>query len=875
VKGTASVTTSRTVSVVGSFPPTLFVTAEPEKIYLNAGETTPVKLKATNAAGVGVAGVELALDENLMGYGSVDKTTGTTDANGEVTITWTAPAATILNKHVESRLSVAPTATATYPASSTSTVTQFLVLKNMAPSSWHLVKVVGATMFACNETNKTTEVTVMAMDAQGNALPSEPLALTYSNAAALNAPPTTVTTNATGYAVATITWADGIDTNATQVFFKNPNVPNAVGAGASLLYKGASVPTEPMYGGYSTVNVAAFLDPDTADELTVDIFLYDLDGNAAAGDVPVALIVGEPSDGSCAALVDAPDYIYTSLTDYAGINMFTSADKGSVTTGGYFLSTLMTDAEIDALNENYANWTSLMDAYWTSVDVANMKPLTVTDGHATIKIAEDNVFLADTVPSIFVAPMAKAGFYVTADEGNFWWEVHAPTAFKMDLVMQRTMTLASAKYTVSTGILKDFAPSNVANVEMWLYDQDNAPMVGESAALYGGNLFTYTTAGVTDATGKTTGTVTTKPTVTTPQRQPIYVAPDIAGRGTTFASFEMFNIPMQLYALLTVAPTVQQGPATATVTAKVVDETGTGVADLLVTFANEGGSLSSPNATTDTNGEGTVTYTLPEVEAGETKAFGEVSMQALKPGHGAAATSYTVVTYNLPPVIKDLSINDTGYETYNKDVTVAGKATDVQGLAFLRAVLDSGAPVNVTVGTGGAFAHAMINLSIGAHTVVFTAEDVKGLTTTHTVAFTVKENVAPAITDLSKADGFKTKDTAFTLTGKVSDTDGVKSVKIAVDGGAPVTLTVTNGSWSYDFKDLKVGKHSAVVTVEDNFGQTATKTLNFEVEEEGAGGGSTWLILIIVIIIILVIIVLVMMMMRKKPKEAPKAEETK
>jgi hypothetical protein len=93
-----------------------------------------------------------------------------------------------------------------------------------------------------------------------------------------------------------------------------------------------------------------------------------------------------------------------------------------------------------------------------------------------------------------------------------------------------------------------------------------------------------------------------------------------------------------------------------------------------------------------------VTYTLPEVEAGETKAFGEVSMQALKPGHGAAATSYTVVTYNLPPVIKDLSINDTGYETYNKDVTVAGKATDVQGLAFLRAVLDSGAPVNVTVG---------------------------------------------------------------------------------------------------------------------------------------------------------------------------------
>jgi hypothetical protein len=440
--------------------------------------------------------------------------------------------------------------------------------------------------------------------------------------------------------------------------------------------------------------------------------------------------------------------------------------------------------------------------------------------------------------------------------------------------MQRTMTLASAKYTVSTGILKDFAPSNVANVEMWLFDQDNAPMVGESAALYGGNLFTYTTAGVTDAEGKTTGTVTTKPTVTTPQRQPIYVAPDMVGVGTTFASFEMFNIPVQLYALLSVAPTIQQGPATATVTAKVMDETGTGVADLLVTFETEGGTLSSPNATTDANGEGTVTYTLPDVEVEEKVAFGEVSMQAIKPGHGAASTSYRVVAYNLPPVISDLNIPATGYKTYDRDVTITGNATDMQGIETLTATLDSGTPTNVTVGAGGAFTYSMVNLTIASHKVDFTAEDKKGLDFTLSVTFAVEENVAPSITDLSKSDGFKTKDTAFTLTGKVADTDGVKSVKIAVDSGTPVTLTVTNGSWSYDFKDLKVGKHSAVITVEDDFGKTATRTLNFEVEEEGAGGGSTWLLLIIVIIIILVIVVLVMMM-RKKPKEAPKTEEAK
>lgn len=898
VKGTAQFETSKIVSVVGGVPPSLFVTAKPDKLYLLPGENTDVYVKVTDKAGVGVSGVEVALDENLMGYGSINDATINTDGTGTAKFTWTAPAAAVLNKNIEVRLEFTVTPTGGYKVDRISTVTQFVVLKNTSPSQWHFVKVVGATQYACNLTNKSTDVTVMAVDATGAPISGEPIGVTYSNPAALASPVTTVTTNATGHAVVTITFADGIDTNSTQVFFKNVNVPNAVGAGMNLLFKGSTVPTMPLYGGVIQIDQLPMLDPDTTDELLFDIMLYDLDGKLATGDVPIGLVIGEPSDGSTAAMVDAPANMWPSLYDYAGLNIFSSADKGSITSGGYFMADKMADAEYAAMEGAYASWTEFLDAdggwydYGAPEDddtyaidtLTDMAAYTVTDGHAQISIMEDVLVLSDNIPSIIIIPMGRTGFYATPDFNNYWWEIHGDTAWKTEFVVQRTANMASAKYEFDTGIVRDFAPDNVANIQLWVYDQDNAPIEGVTvrASSVSARYFDIAAGAATDADGKTTTTVTGKhknaanALLTNPVKQSFFIEPTVEGSATSFAMVETHCIPLQLYLTMDVTPVIQETAATATATvkAKVVDETGAAVPDLKVTFSSEGGSLSADNATTDASGEGTVTYTVPDVAAGENFAYGKVATQALKDGYGAASSSFTVVAYNMPPEIKDLSLPDTGYETYMTTVALSGKATDLQGLSYLRATLDSTTPVNITVAANGSFTHSMATLAVGDHSVVLTAEDIKGQTTTKTVTFKVKENLAPEVKDLSKADGFKTTDTTFTLSGKATDDVGVSTVKIVVDGGAATTLTVTNGTWSYKFTDLEVGKHTAVITVNDTLGRTGTKTLNFEVEEEGAG--TSWLLWVIIIIIILVIVVLVvMMMMRKKPAEAPKAEEAK
>ncbi|NIP37442.1 MAG: hypothetical protein GWN18_20965, partial [Thermoplasmata archaeon] len=147
------------------------------------------------------------------------------------------------------RLSLSAEVTGDYLVNNVNTVTQFLVLYNEEPSDWHFVQVTDVTKVACNATNKTTTVTIFAHDETAAPL-EETISIMYSNDAALVDPPMEVTTNASGLAEVTLTWDDTADTNSTQVWFENDNVPNGVGAGANLLFKGATMMD--LYGGYIT-----------------------------------------------------------------------------------------------------------------------------------------------------------------------------------------------------------------------------------------------------------------------------------------------------------------------------------------------------------------------------------------------------------------------------------------------------------------------------------------------------------------------------------------------------------------------------------------------------------------------------------------------
>ncbi|MCK4718399.1 MAG: Ig-like domain-containing protein, partial [Thermoplasmata archaeon] len=419
--GDASFTATKVINVVAGMPPTLYLTATPDNVFLAASGTTNVALRVVNEAGNGVEGAVVSLDEGLMGYGSIDHATVTMDANGKGTMVYTAPTTLPINKHIDVRLSLSVNPTDTYSSGRINTVTQFIVVKNAAASQWHLVEIVGATAYACDNTTNATTISLKTIGETGVAIASETLAISYSNPDVLFNAPTSVVTDANGEADISVQFLGDIDTTATQIWIENMLVANGVGAGLTILYKGATIPTDPVYGGVVTINQAPMMDPDSGDGLNFTIELYDLDGNPPAGTVPVSLVIGQPPQGPTAALENAPEYIYSTLVDYAGLQLFTDLDNGAISTGGYILSDLLNDSEIDALNDGYDSWQALEDDWWTFVDRNNMTAVEIVGGTASFNITSDSIVLSDSIPSIIVAPMAKAGFYVMPDYGNFYW----------------------------------------------------------------------------------------------------------------------------------------------------------------------------------------------------------------------------------------------------------------------------------------------------------------------------------------------------------------------------------------------------------------------------------------------------------------------
>jgi hypothetical protein len=757
--GTFSYTASKVVSVQRAVTPSLYITASPEKLFIGPGESSAVTFKVTDQDKNPVAGVQLALDEGLLGFGTVDSATKTTGTDGTGVITYTAPSTVPINKHLSVRMSVTVTPIAPYKVDLINTITQFIVVKNTAPSDWHFVSIYNIDKYSCNATNDTAVVTLKTFDDENAVIPNEVLTVSYTNPDMLDSPVTTVTTNATGFADLTVNWKSSIDTNATQVFVKSRNFPNAAGAGACLLFNGTTVPTEPLYGGMVFVSAAPIIDPNSGVSLPFTVMLWGLDGNLPTGDVPVALIVGEPSDGSTAALENAPDYIYTSLTDYAAIQVGTTKDNAVMTSGGYFLSTLMTDAEIDTLNGDgsYTSWDGLIGDAWTGVDVPAMKPYMVTNGTAHINITVDSLVLADNVPHLLVAPMAKMGFYVTPDGNNYWWQLQGTTSFKTELIMKRSMKVTSPKYDFPNGIMRDKAPNNTTTGEVTLYDQDNNLVIGVGisakvavrAPLYPYFKVTVPSGTVTDASGKASFTVVanTKDTknnwLTNPARQPLYLQGKAGDAVNVFMGTEMFDMPIQLYLALEVTPVISAYTQTATAKAHLYDETGSPLANTDVGFTVDIGNLSAATSKTDSAGNASVTYT-PALADNKLWDHATIQTQALLEGYGPAMSAFTIVAYTMAPAVTQLSIPTTGYKTTNTTVTFSGKISATAGVDKINYTLDTNTTsVPVTVGADGAFSITLINLAVGTHTVHVNMMDTKGNPSSKIVTFTVDKKTVP------------------------------------------------------------------------------------------------------------------------------------
>lgn len=899
--GGGSADTSKVLSVVAGVQPTAFLETSPDKLFLAAGESTDVDLYVTDYMGDPIEGVMVEIDEGLLGYGSITPTTATTDAAGMATMVYTAPGTLPMNKHTEVRLSLAVKPDAMYPADSVNTVTQFLVLMNSDPSEWQFVKIVDIDMIAANETNDTATVTLMVIDQDGMPVDGATITASYSNAGPLDSPPMTATSDAAGEAVFSIKWSDGIDTNATQVFFKNAAITNSVGSGAALTFKGTMM--KELYGGYFTIADTPMVDPDTDDNLTFDLYVFDDMGMPA--DVDGAFIVGEPSDGSSAAWPDIPANSWNSLWDYAGINIFTDADGGTLSSGGYFVSGKMDDTELASMEGLYTTWDEFF-ADWLGGPVdelVNMTGFAVTGGHAMVTIEEDSVFLADNIPHLAFIPMARTGFYCTPDYGNYWWEVHGDTAWKMEFIMERTDTVYSVKYDFDTGIVRDYAPGNEANLDIWVYDQDNNPVEGASAEAFvsvyrASPYFEFTDAADTGADGKTSVTMTGLDSdgtnaLTNPARQSGYIYPVVDYGWTTFLGTDVFVMPVQLYVTMVVSPIIQeeQDPSTTTVVSiTVVDETGTAMPSLDVSFdAPEGGSLDTTTVTTDTEGKGSVTYTLPDILAGEDFAFGKVSTQAVKDGYGAASAAYVVVVYkplvNNLPTITLTSHAATGFKTQATTITIAGKTTDDWGIDKVEVALDGGTAAAATV-SGDDWSYQMTGLTVGTHSAVVKVTDIYGLTATVTMAFEILEPTvvipAPEFSGVNVVDGTEFEEGSDVMfSGKVTG-DSITELTWTLDGGTATDLNWdANGDWTFTVTAPTVGAHTVKIMANNAAENSTETTVGFTVKEKQVQPPPdddddetdyTWLYIVIVIIIVLIIVAAVFMSRGGGGAPAPEPE---
>ncbi len=738
----------KTVQSVQEVPKILHLTATPAEVFLRVGESTDIDLYVCDGFGDPVLGATVEVDEGLVGYGNVTDPSVPTDMTGHATMTYNAPAdlTQALNKHLDVRLSIVASMDGYVPGN-TNTVTQFITVYNPSASDWHFLEVETVTDFAMDAGNPTSSITIHAFDATGGNLANEEIAIAYTNIGDLVTPTTSVITNGAGRATFDVEFAAGIDTTATRITMKNEKVPNSVAAGVTLLFKGVTVPPVPIYGGVISYNTTQMLDPNTAGTLEGIIELYDIDGNMPVGTTETTIVVGQPALGSVSMLDTTDPTLYSSLWDYAGIQSSTNWDGSDITSGGYFLSNLMTDAEIEALNGGlYSNWVELGPDgdYWTVIDYVNMTGIDVVDGTGYFTLTYDGLVLGDSVPHILAVPNGLMGFYVAPDFSNFYWVLYGNTTISSEFATKRSMSIISTTMSVDNPVMRSLGTDNTSAMSASVYDHDNNPVAGAGVAVYvqaygASPFFTVDAADDTDATGSTTTTVRAqvedsgKVPLFNPVRQPLYANPSLAGYSTIFASTEIFNIPIQLFLDLDIEKRLEYNDPSTTLTATVTDENGNPMEGLSVLFSSDMGTLGAESGTSDANGEVSVSY-----ELAVTMGFDVATIQVLvepKPGYIAASGSVKVEGYNEPSTFSAITPED-GAEIEGDSVTIEGTVDDVQGVDLVQMILDGGTPVNVTV-SAGAFSHEFTELEEGSHTVTIVAIDGNGDTTETDVQFTI------------------------------------------------------------------------------------------------------------------------------------------
>ena len=141
-------------------------------------------------------------------------------------------------------------------------------------------------------------------------------------------------------------------------------------------------------------------------------------------------------------------------------------------------------------------------------------------------------------------------------------------------------------------------------------------------------------------------------------------------------------------------------------------------------------------------------------------------------------------------------------------------------------------------------------------------------------------NEGPAISVLSPAADSEVVKKAVVMTASVSDSNGVQTVKVSVDGGAVTTVQGTAGETTWDIAqalgDLSKGDHSVKVNATDSLGVSSEKTVAFTTVNEAAGTSmAVWGLLAAGWVVAAIVALLWLMRKPKSPESAMTPEPEK
>ncbi len=463
-----SVSDSVTFTVMTPIPKALMLSVVVDDPILGKGDSTLITVTAEDEYGEPVEGAIISIDPALIGVGTVDADTASTDMDGVAQFVLSAPMdCGLVNAHELStlRFNVSMLFNESMTVYSWKGVASCDVLIfNDAEPDWTMARVMDVSSTALNPQSDVATITIEAVDAYGNAVPDLPMAVSYSSDSVYE-PVTLTTTDGTGSATVDVQIKEDASTGALHVIFAPMVTGGSVQADVTLTYIDEDAPPEDtMYGGYITYDSAQFMEPFA--ELGVQVHVWDSAGEPA--DTLASLMLSDTLYGTM-TWSDLVNWDATA-NDWFGIDIKTDHDGFSKTTGG----PLNTPFDED----NYWEWMYLTGG-WLFWEWGTMTGVEITDGLLELSVYGTDVAPADLISSIMVVPDGMGWF----DGVTECYRIEGPTTITSDYVLGRSYTAVAPTVFTYDQTLEARTVGDTT-VSVWVQDQDGAPVEGADVEIY-------------------------------------------------------------------------------------------------------------------------------------------------------------------------------------------------------------------------------------------------------------------------------------------------------------------------------------------------------------------------------------------------------